>query len=684
MKNLGGIRILALAALVIAGIAGTGAALTDSTVDWFTGSNGNPVSGYDYTDIISANIEQINSTELKATTIVNANIPGFGWHGYRWFLDTDKNSATGQTGYLFNDIGADYWVEVAGSSGSPNPSIAIWRTGYGLVKRITNYNVQANKVWITFSLSDIGNPESFYWIADTTDGVSINDHAPDCSHGTFSVTSTPTTDPICPPAPPVPWGSSSTSEMTPTTDSILPTISIFTPSTGQTFTASTIIMKGSASDNIGLSKVEVKVDTGFWQLASGTTSWSAQVTLSPGTNQIIARAIDTSGNEAATATMVNYNAPAPIATTPLPVVTTLPAEPIVTTLAQPAGTISVSSSPAGASIYLDGSYQGKTSYTISDVAIGTHLIELRLNGYKDWADTIQVKAGSISYVSVQLIPAETAITPSYTITHTPDSDKSPPSISISKPEPVDFNKNKQLDEGEKLVITYGANDESGIKSIKVSLDGNLIELRSNEGIYSVTTDSLSMGEHTIAVEAIDLKGNKKSEEMKVNARRAGPSIYPQKTKYEVNEGEDVKVVLAAVNPIGNPKMDAQLILKPPSSGVSVYESDCKGNAGMCTSQFEVESGDSVKPISVKMRADRAGEYQVDAEIYYQYEDGTRSPPRYETLTLEVKPKPQAQMQTPNPDNTQAPSTPGFEFFSGIFGLLIIILIVKGIKKVQRR
>ncbi|MBU4222272.1 MAG: PQQ-binding-like beta-propeller repeat protein [Euryarchaeota archaeon] len=76
------------------------------------------------------------------------------------------------------------------------------------------------------------------------------------------------------------------------------------------------------------------------------------------------------------------------------------------------GTISMSSTPSGASIYLDGSYQGKTPRTIPDVSAGSHYIELKLDGYNPWSDSINVAAGGTSYVSAPLVP----VTPTPTLT----------------------------------------------------------------------------------------------------------------------------------------------------------------------------------------------------------------------------------------------------------------------------
>ena len=90
-------------------------------------------------------------------------------------------------------------------------------------------------------------------------------------------------------------------------DSTNPIISITSPSSGQTFTTSSATVTGTASDSIGLSKVEVRVGSGSWHLASGTTSWSEAVTLSPGSNTIYARATDTSGNAGEASVSVSYD-----------------------------------------------------------------------------------------------------------------------------------------------------------------------------------------------------------------------------------------------------------------------------------------------------------------------------------------------------------------------------------------
>ncbi len=94
---------------------------------------------------------------------------------------------------------------------------------------------------------------------------------------------------------------------TPTSDTTFPSIIINSPSNGETFTTPTITVNGTASSNVALSKVEVKVGTGIWQLASGTASWSKSVTLASGSNTITARATDTSGNFKESSVIVTYS-----------------------------------------------------------------------------------------------------------------------------------------------------------------------------------------------------------------------------------------------------------------------------------------------------------------------------------------------------------------------------------------
>ncbi len=73
------------------------------------------------------------------------------------------------------------------------------------------------------------------------------------------------------------------------------------------------------------------------------------------------------------------------------------------------GYILVSSNPSGASIFLDGSYQGQTvagsDFDILNVAPGSHSIRLSLGGYQDYTTTVSVAARESVTVSATLVPS---------------------------------------------------------------------------------------------------------------------------------------------------------------------------------------------------------------------------------------------------------------------------------------
>ena len=81
-------------------------------------------------------------------------------------------------------------------------------------------------------------------------------------------------------------------------DSTPPVVTITFPTEGQELTSATISVTGTATDNFGISKVEIKVGSGDFEMVTGTNAWSKRVNLSVGTNTITAQATDTSGNTA--------------------------------------------------------------------------------------------------------------------------------------------------------------------------------------------------------------------------------------------------------------------------------------------------------------------------------------------------------------------------------------------------
>jgi PEGA domain len=77
------------------------------------------------------------------------------------------------------------------------------------------------------------------------------------------------------------------------------------------------------------------------------------------------------------------------------------------TVAPGTGTLQVSSSPAGAQVFLDNLYMGITPLTLPGVSTGSHLILLKLTGYSDWEVSAQVAAGQTTPVTAILVPVTT-------------------------------------------------------------------------------------------------------------------------------------------------------------------------------------------------------------------------------------------------------------------------------------
>jgi hypothetical protein len=82
-----------------------------------------------------------------------------------------------------------------------------------------------------------------------------------------------------------------------------PTITITAPKAGGKYTNSLIPVTGTASDNVGVTSVAVQINGGGWVSASGTTNWSAALSMSTGNNSVQAVAMDAAGNISKTNTV---------------------------------------------------------------------------------------------------------------------------------------------------------------------------------------------------------------------------------------------------------------------------------------------------------------------------------------------------------------------------------------------
>ena len=112
-------------------------------------------------------------------------------------------------------------------------------------------------------------------------------------------------------------------------------------------------------------------------------------------------------NETPTPTPTPTATPTPTpAPTPTPTIAPIHIEtPVPTPIGPgvlPVGSISVTSSPSGAKVYLDNAYQGLTPFTMSDIIHGHHNIEVTLDGYQNWRTSIELRVGETSDISATL------------------------------------------------------------------------------------------------------------------------------------------------------------------------------------------------------------------------------------------------------------------------------------------
>jgi len=81
-----------------------------------------------------------------------------------------------------------------------------------------------------------------------------------------------------------------------TTDTVKPKLEIKAPDSNSRVLIPQLTLTGTAEDNIGLVRVEYKLGSEDWQTAIGTKQWSAPISLAPGENNVLVRAVDVAGN----------------------------------------------------------------------------------------------------------------------------------------------------------------------------------------------------------------------------------------------------------------------------------------------------------------------------------------------------------------------------------------------------
>jgi hypothetical protein len=86
---------------------------------------------------------------------------------------------------------------------------------------------------------------------------------------------------------------------------------------------------------------------------------------------------------------------------------------------QQIGSISISSVPVGASIYVDTIYQGETNQIVGNLITGPHTVTLKKSGYKDYSQSMTVNSGQTVYMTVTLSPLSNPTTGDLEVSSSP-------------------------------------------------------------------------------------------------------------------------------------------------------------------------------------------------------------------------------------------------------------------------
>jgi hypothetical protein len=263
-------------------------------------------------------------------------------------------------------------------------------------------------------------------------------------------------------------------------------LSINSPSEGEEVYSKMITVLGTAAATEGRYIVSVTVNNSL----AGKETWSDDISLYEGWNTIKIVATDNFGNEKMENRTVYYIAPTP---------TQPPRDheaPSATPTPPPTGSISITSTPPGAEVYLDGSLKGITNITLENVTVGSHEIKVTKEGFGSEREYKYVKAGRTEELHFELEPRTRPLfvfsTPPGASVHLDDDDMNKSTPCVLKEVAVGLhiikltksgysdgpprNKYVSADEQNILHVTLGRcgsiNISSNPPGAKVYLDGN--------------------------------------------------------------------------------------------------------------------------------------------------------------------------------------------------------------------
>ena len=200
-------------------------------------------------------------------------------------------------------------------------------------------------------------------------------------------------------------------------DTTRPVVAIASPTTASTYstTSTSVALRGTASDNAGVTQVTWRNSLGGSGSASGTTSWSVgTIPLQPGANVVTVTAVDAAGN-AGTATLTVTRTTTGTGDTVAPTVTMTspPAGAFVAGMATIAASASDNVKVVGVQFLIDGAPFGpeqtsgfSLAWNTTSVANGKHAVSARA---RDGAGNVAVAPAVTVTVSNSTTPASTLV-----------------------------------------------------------------------------------------------------------------------------------------------------------------------------------------------------------------------------------------------------------------------------------
>jgi hypothetical protein len=288
--------------------------------------------------------------------------------------------------------------------------------------------------------------------------------------------------------------------LTVTRDNVNPTVAITSPTSGPTYAtgATTLILSGTAADNVGLASVGwSRAEDSATGAAAGTASWTASIPLLAGTNTLTVTATDMAGNTAQATITVTQNSTAPSITITAPT-----SGATYTTNVSPVAMAGTASGiPSLASVTWSNAGTGG-----SGTATGT----------TSWAASVPLELG-VNVITVTAMDLAGNMTDDVlTVTF----DIVPPTVSISTPTAAPT----FVQSAATLNLGGSSSDNVSVAKVEWTNNGSPLALATGTNPWTVTGIPLVVGTNVITVKATDTAGNSSTATLSVTRDNVPPAV----------------------------------------------------------------------------------------------------------------------------------------------------------------